>query len=136
MGDTEAAVYLRLERWDTVSVALRLTTGGRVAPAEVPRLCADLEELLTECPTAEVPLDVGTLTAPDLVSVDALARMQLTARRRGHDLVLRAPGRLLTLLLTATGLGTELGLPPERQTEQGEEPGGVQEDVEPGDPAV
>ena len=135
MGDAEAPTDPFLERFGTVPGVLRLVTNGRIAADDVPRLCAHLGELLERCPTVEVPLDASTLTAPDMASADALARMQLTARRRGHRLLLRSPGGRLALLLTATGLGAVLGLQSEGQAEEREEPGGVQEGVDPGDPA-
>ena len=78
-----------------------------------------------------VSCDVGDFAHPDLVLVDALARFQLTARRLGVRLDLARASMSLMLLLTLVGLG-HLGWEPEER----EEPLGVEEVVDPGDPAV
>jgi hypothetical protein len=83
--------------------------------------------------------DVSALGPPDLVTVDALARLQLTAARLGGRIqVLNACGELQELL-ALTGL-TDLvllaaGLPLESrgQTEQREELRGIEEESDPGD---
>jgi hypothetical protein len=66
--------------------------------------------------------------------VDALARLQLMARRRGCSIRLHTGDELRELLFLA-GLAEVLGLEPCRQAEQGVELG-VQEVVQPGDPPV
>ncbi|WP_455352867.1 STAS domain-containing protein [Streptomyces sp. SYSU K217416] len=98
--------------------------------ADVPRLCERLRELLHDCPGAGVvDCDVGALTSPDLATVDALARLQLTARRMGGRIRLRRPSGRLRALLGLVGLGVEvLG-----EAEEREPPLGVQERVEPDD---
>ncbi len=52
--------------------------------------------------------DVRRLSAPDCAAVDALARLQLTARRRGQRICLRNASRELAELLTLAGLGDVL----------------------------
>jgi hypothetical protein len=79
--------------------------------------------------------------APDLAVVNALARLQLAARRLGCSLrVVGGCPRLLELLELAglrellsgdEDLGVEMG----RQTEEAEQ-AGVEEVVEPGDPVA
>ena len=85
----------------------------------------------------EVPIWQGE--APlraDLSAVDALARMELEARRRGGSIRLRNPCPQLLELLELVGLaGLGLAVEVYREAEGGEEVG-VQEMVEPGDPAV
>lgn len=71
---------------------------------------------------------------PDLSVVDALARLQLEARRHGWSTRLRNPCEQLLELLELVGL-TGLGFEVDREAEGGEELG-VEEVVEPGDPAV
>ena len=73
-------------------------------------------------------------TSPDLGLVDALARLQLTARRRGCSIQVRPCDELRELLLLA-GLAEVLGVEPQRKIEQREELG-IQEVVQPDDPAV
>jgi hypothetical protein len=72
--------------------------------------------------------------APDLELVDALARLQLLARRRGCSIQVRPCEELRTLLLLV-GLSEVLGVQPQREIEQGIQLG-VKEVVQPGDPAV
>lgn len=79
-----------------------------------------------------VVCDVGGLGPPGLAAVNLLARLQLTARRRGGRIRLRDPSPALCALLDLVGLRFET----EGQPEQREPPLGVQEAVEPGDPAV
>jgi ABC-type transporter Mla MlaB component len=60
--------------------------------------------------------DVAHLAA-DLGALDALARLQLQARRRGHEIRLRNASRELRQLVAFAGLGEFLGVEMERQTE-------------------
>jgi len=73
---------------------------------------------------------VGGVRSPDLATVDALARLQLAARRLGGSLRLRDVGDELGELLDLVGLRREVGGQPEGR----EELLGVEEGVEPGDP--
>ncbi|MEU0289613.1 STAS domain-containing protein [Streptomyces sp. NPDC006147] len=81
---------------------------------------------------AVVVCDVAGLGPPGLAAVNLLARLQLTARRAGGRIRLRDPSPALCALLDLVGLRFET----EGQPEQREPPLGVQEAVEPGDPAV
>lgn len=86
--------------------------------------------------------DVTALTEPDLEMVDALARLELAARRRGARLMLvHAPAdlrRLLDLsgLRDAVLVDRPLSLELERQTEEWEQMRGVEEEARPEDPTV
>ena len=86
--------------------------------------------------------DAAALTAVDLATVDALARLALTARRMGARLVVRNASPQLRALLELAGLvlgdGSAGGLVLELvgQPELGEQPVGVQEEGEPDDHAV
>jgi hypothetical protein len=72
----------------------------------------------------------------DLGIVDALARLQLVARRSGYEVAVReAPMDLLELIELA-GLGEVLGVEPLRQAEQREQRFGVEEERELPDPAA
>jgi hypothetical protein len=86
----------------------------------------------TEDPNA-IRVTVET-TSPDLELVDALARLQLVARRSGGMIQLRASDQLRELLVFA-GLDEVLFLEPRRQTEKGIELG-IEEVVQPGDPSA
>jgi hypothetical protein len=81
---------------------------------------------------ASNPIDVTVETkAPDLGLVDALARLQLMARRRGCAIRL-LPCEELRELLLLVGLAEALSVEPRREAEEGIELG-VEEVVQPGD---
>lgn len=84
----------------TVVVAV----GGRIRPGDVPLLCARLREVLDDPAVEGVVCDVGGLRRPDVVALEALARLQLAARRRGRRVALRNVGADLRALLAVTGL--------------------------------
>jgi hypothetical protein len=63
--------------------------------------------------------DVGAL-APDVAAVDALARLQLTARRLGYEIRLRDASVDLKDLLDFVGLRDVLGVEAGRQAEERE----------------
>jgi hypothetical protein len=67
---------------------------------------------------------------PDLAVVEAVARLQLLARRYGGCIELQELNADLAMLLEFVGLAGELG----REPEGGEDALGVEERVEPGDP--
>jgi hypothetical protein len=71
--------------------------------------------------------------APDLGMMDALARMQLAARRAGWTIRVGTACPELCELIELSGLAKVLALEPFGQPEDREELG-VQEVVEPGDP--
>ena len=72
-------------------------------PACVTRMCLGVDELLVA--GAElVVCDVADIVHPDLLALDAVARMQLTARRHGAEVRLRHASRLLIGLLGLAGL--------------------------------
>jgi anti-anti-sigma regulatory factor len=69
-------------------------------------------------------------------TLDALARLVLSARRRGLELRVVAAPPALRELVALAGLDDALGLEPERQPEEREEPLRVEEEGEVGDRAV
>ncbi|MDX3357339.1 STAS domain-containing protein [Streptomyces sp. ME01-24h] len=115
-----------------------LVLTGRLTRAGIPPLVERLRILLAERGGGTVVCDVGGLDgAPDVVLLDALARLQLTARRHGGLIRLRGAGGALRELLALTGLDGSAGLGSEArgEAEQREQPLGVEEGVQPGDPA-
>jgi ABC-type transporter Mla MlaB component len=120
--------------------AIVVTLGGRIAPADVPALWERVRDLLAGSEADLVLCDVAALVAPDAVTVDALARLQLTARRSRCRLRLRYPCGELQDLLALMGLSDVLGpaLPvkPGGEIEQREPPLRVQEERDTGDPIV
>ncbi|MER7725314.1 STAS domain-containing protein [Streptomyces sp. NPDC096323] len=88
-----------------------LVLSGRVTRAGTPRLCADLEAILTASDATVVECDVGGIVEPDLASVEAIARLSLVARRSGgRRLRLRGTPPELQLLIGLVGLADVVGL--------------------------
>ncbi|MEU3334414.1 STAS domain-containing protein [Streptomyces sp. NPDC002144] len=109
-----------------------LVLPGPVTRDEVARLCDDVRALLEAGGAGVVVVDVAGIGPPGLAAVDLLARLQLAARRAGGRIRLRDPAPSLRALLDLVGLRFEV----EGQPEQREPPLGVEEEVEPGEPAV
>ncbi|WP_262006989.1 STAS domain-containing protein [Streptomyces sp. FIT100] len=110
---------------------------GRISPADVPLLCAQLRQQAvtgdgsgraagadteadadadtdTDTDTdaesdaaGEVICDAGRLMVADLTAVNAIARLRLTARRLGRCLLLRNAAPELLALLDLVGLGED-----------------------------
>jgi anti-anti-sigma regulatory factor len=76
---------------------------GWIDPAEIPQLCRRVR-FLVESGSTDLIVDVGALLAPDMVTVEALARMQLTARRLGREIRVEHACHRLAELLVLTGL--------------------------------
>jgi ABC-type transporter Mla MlaB component len=115
---------------------------GRIGSADGPALCEHVRALLDEEHAGRVECDVGALVEVDLGTVDALARLQLTARRLGSFVHLdHAPAELRELLALA-GLGevvrcsADSAVEVRRQPEQRKELRGVEEEDDPGDPVA
>jgi anti-anti-sigma regulatory factor len=70
----------------------------------VSALCQRVAAALSACDDAVLVCDLRTVTDPDMTVIDALARMQLTARRHGRVLRLRNACPALRELLTLAGL--------------------------------
>ena len=77
---------------------------GSIARTDFPALCERVRRLLEGDDVDQIVCDVGALDRPDAVAVDALARLQLTARRCGGQIRLRHPCGELQELLTLMGL--------------------------------
>ncbi|GAA4937709.1 STAS domain-containing protein [Actinoplanes utahensis] len=115
--------------------AVRFTVGTTISRTDIPVLCAHLADLVRGRPGHLVLCDVAGLADPDVAAVEALARLRLTARRHGRRLVVTGAGPRLLLLIGLLGL-TEVLPQVGGQSEQGEQAGGVEEVVDPRDPAV
>ena len=79
--------------------------------------------------------DVRALRA-DVAALDALARLQVAARRAGFELRLLHASAELQCLISFTGLAEVLGVEPGRQPEEREQGLGVEEEAELDDPAA
>lgn len=115
------------------SSAIFSAVRAMVARADVPALCADLAELLRGRAGGVVVCDVADLADPDLVTVEALVRLRLTARRHGWSLVVSGAGPDLLGLVRLLGL-TDVLPQTGGQPEQREQVAGVEEVVDGHDP--
>jgi hypothetical protein len=86
------------------------------------------------CPSTIV-CDVGAL-APDAAAIDALARLQLAARRLGLEIRLSHASRELLGLLAFVGLSEVLRVEAGGQAEEREERLGAEEERQLDDPAA
>ncbi|MGW5738209.1 MULTISPECIES: STAS domain-containing protein [Streptomyces] len=111
-----------------------LTLTGTLDKEATHRLCEEAGAALRATGADVLVCDVAGLGPPVLAAVDALARLQLTARRAGGRIRLRNPAPHLCELLDLVGLPMEVEV--ERQAEQREPPGRVQEAVEARDPPL
>lgn len=107
--------------------------GAAVTRADIPVLCADLAGLLRGRGPGVVLCDLAGVARPDVVTVETLARLRMTARRHGWRLLVDGAGPALLELFGLLGLSDVL---PEagRQPEEREEAGGVEEVVDRRDP--
>jgi anti-anti-sigma regulatory factor len=113
---------------------------GPIQRADIPMLCDRFRALLDAAGSRCVVCDVAALTSPDAAAVDALARLQLMARRLGLEICFNGASTELVELLSLAGLlgvlplNGRLAVESRRQAEQREERGGVEEEGDPGDP--
>jgi ABC-type transporter Mla MlaB component len=80
-----------------------LVIRGPIARADLPGLCDRVCAVLSALPPGPVTCDVAGI-APDAVTVDALARLQLGAQRLGCRIRLRNASPELVDLVTFMGL--------------------------------
>jgi hypothetical protein len=111
-----------------------------IARSDISGLCERVRVVLEGSAADLLVCDVGALAYPDAVTVDALARLQLTARRFGRRIRLRHACGELQELLALTGLSDVVpcsaGLPLQSagQTEEREPARGIEEEADPVDP--
>jgi len=89
------------------TAAMVLVVEAPIERADIPGLCARVCRLLEESDAPTVVCDVGA-HAPDAVTLDALARLQLAASRRGKSIELHRTSGELRALLELMGLGEVL----------------------------
>jgi ABC-type transporter Mla MlaB component len=120
----------------TIAFAIR----GPIARADLPGLCQRVCVLLARSGADVALCDVRGVD-PDAVTVDALARLQLAARRSGCQVRLRHPSSELRELVAFMGLRDvlpelTLRLEPGGQAEEREERLCTEEERELDDPAA
>jgi ABC-type transporter Mla MlaB component len=105
------------------------TTYVAVAPTvtrgDIPALCAEVAGRLRGRGGGVVVCDVAQVVRPDVVTVEALARLHLTARRHGCTLLVHGAAPGLLELVSLLGLDDVLpqagGQPEEREQARGGE---------------
>ena len=111
-------------------------------PDDVPALLARVGPGIVRGDTTIILCDLARLADADMATVDALARLALRARRMGCAVSLRDPSTEILELVGLAGLGEVLpcapgsGLEVVGQSEEREEPRGVEEERDTGNPAV
>lgn len=120
---------------------IEVVVGEPFGPADVPWLWDRVRARLSGRSTALVTCDVAALDRPDASTVEALARLQLAARRAGCRVLLRHACSELRDLLELMGLSEVVpcsgsDLEPRRQVEQWEPPSGIEEERDPVDPVA
>jgi ABC-type transporter Mla MlaB component len=130
------SLYLRSE----VTRETVLVISGPIDRSAIAGLCERTRVLLERSDADLVVCDVGALLDPDVVTVEALARLQLTARRMGRQVRILGACAELADLLTLSGLSEivppcpELPLESRGQVEQREPASGIEEERDPADP--
>jgi hypothetical protein len=112
---------------------------GSFEVAKLSALCEQVRVALEGADVDALICDVGGIVDPGLGTIDALARLQLIARRCGRRVRLQRACLELQGLLELAGLSEVLPeLPAEAggQAEQGEPPRGFEEEGDPGDPVA
>ena len=140
MGDPHGSrtSHARTPRPPPEPNATVLFLSGRIDRGDIPVLCERISSLQGDA--RPVVCDVGGLVDPDVETVDALARLQLTAGRLGHRVRLRGDCGELQGLLLLMGLsevlpiGPELPVEPRGQAEEREQARRVEVEADPGDP--
>jgi ABC-type transporter Mla MlaB component len=84
------------------SIAFAIT--GPITRSDLPGLCERVCALLAQSAAGVAFCDVSGVGPPDAVTVDALARLQLAARRRGCQVRLRHASDELVALVAFMGL--------------------------------
>jgi ABC-type transporter Mla MlaB component len=114
----------------------QLVISGPLTPADTAALCERARAELERSGADMLVCDVAAVTHPDAGTIEALARLQLTARRLGRGMRLRDPTPALAGLLDLVGLADVLRVEAGGEPEEREQPLGVEERVEMGDPPV
>jgi len=115
---------------------IRVAVTAPLGPRGLAALCEELGEQLARAPGAVVVCELGALARSDIGTIGVLARLRLTARREGSELVLHDPRPNLLGLIELSGLSGVLRVEPRREAEQREQALRVEERVEMGDPPV
>ena len=113
--------------------------GAAIRRRDIPVLTARLRTFLENNPGETVVCDTGDILHTDLAAVEALARLLLVTRQYGRPFRLRNANEALIELLALVGLADIVplapasALPMQGETEEREQPRGVEKEADPGD---
>lgn len=93
-----------------------VTLGGAAAPDAI---CTGLRILLAELGPCPVDCDVAGVEQPDIATVDAIARVVLTARRLGCEVEVVGCSAALAELVAFAGLSRVIRLAPAQSSRGG-----------------
>jgi hypothetical protein len=130
-----SALQRRLPGW----MAVILIFDGAPDRAAIVSYCDRARALLEGAHGGPMICDVGAVVRPDAVTIEALARLHLTALRLGSRIVLRDTSAELDDLLAFAGLGEAIPstagsvVEPVGHPEEREQVRGVEEEADAGD---
>ena len=119
-----------------------LPRAGPMPSHAVVAACNEARMQLDNCTDEVVPCDVRSVARPDAAAIEALARLQLIARRRGRRIGLRNASPELRELLALVGLSDVVpcaaasGFEAVGEAEKREPARRVQEEGDAGDPVT
>jgi ABC-type transporter Mla MlaB component len=129
-------------RWPPGSSTIVLVLSGPILRADVAGLCERVQSLLESSNADLAVCEVGGVVDPDIVTVEALARLQLIARRLGLEIRVHNAHSVLRDLFALTGLGevlpqcAELPVESRGQVEERKDGRRIEEEGDPGDAVV
>jgi hypothetical protein len=98
-----------MSQWYSCAEVIVVIITPPISRGDIRALCNGVRVLSEAHDVEAVICDVGNVVAPDASAVDALARLELTARRCGCRVILCNACRDLTSLLALTGLDDVVG---------------------------
>jgi ABC-type transporter Mla MlaB component len=111
--DEGSAHDARARSLDGPTGVMRLDVTAPIRPEDVPGLCARACRQLDATDAPRILCDVAAFAEPDAAVVDALARLQLAAKRLGRSIELRGASTQLQELLTLMGLAGVMSFAPD-----------------------
>jgi ABC-type transporter Mla MlaB component len=109
LGDSDVPTTARTGQARPAPARVGFTIRGPLERAQLPGLCDRLQRLLRLTAAVVVDCDTDRQVRNDAVTVDALARLQLTAAQSGASLVLSRPPAELRDLMAFMALDVVLG---------------------------
>jgi ABC-type transporter Mla MlaB component len=137
MATLEAGPDGDAERTRPLSAELALVVIGPIARGDIEPLCEGTRAAFDASDAHLVVLDLAAIGVADVVTIESLARLELTVRRAGGWIRFRRAGRELHELVSMMGLADVLrfdtgsGVEARGEAEKGEEGRGVEEERDP-----